>query len=81
MVESQRFFSIDCVKPTFLESDPVQPPKVTETVRSDKPSIPVTRETKTRYGRTTFYREVCYESAFGDGPRHSEPRSSDEDDT
>ncbi|GFW74947.1 probable RNA-directed DNA polymerase from transposon X-element [Trichonephila clavipes] len=40
--------SIDRVKPAFLESDPVQPPVVTETVRSDKPCIPVTREIKTR---------------------------------
>ncbi|GFX58390.1 hypothetical protein TNCV_306801 [Trichonephila clavipes] len=40
--------SIDRVKPAFLESDLVQPPVVTETVRSDKPCIPVTRETTTR---------------------------------
>ncbi|GFY09002.1 hypothetical protein TNCV_4661931 [Trichonephila clavipes] len=39
--------SIDRVKPAFLESDLVQPPVVTETVRSDKPCIPVTMETKT----------------------------------
>ncbi|GFU12658.1 hypothetical protein TNCV_3032231 [Trichonephila clavipes] len=49
--------SIDRVKPVFLESDSVQPPAVTETVRSDKPCIPVTRETKTRYGRTVRFTE------------------------
>ncbi|GFW14502.1 pol polyprotein [Trichonephila clavipes] len=49
--------SIDRVKPAFLESDPVQPPVVTETVRSNKPCISVTREAKTRYGRTVSFTE------------------------
>ncbi|GFQ94628.1 pol polyprotein [Trichonephila clavata] len=49
--------SIDRVKPAFLESGSVQPPVVTETVRSDKPCIPVARETKTTYGRTVRFTE------------------------
>ncbi|GFS63454.1 pol polyprotein [Trichonephila inaurata madagascariensis] len=49
--------SIDRVKPAFLERYLEHPPVVTETVRSDKPCIPVTRETKTRYGRTVRFTE------------------------
>ncbi|GFX62971.1 pol polyprotein [Trichonephila clavipes] len=49
--------SIDRVIPAFLKRDPVQPAVVTETVRSVKPCIPVTRENKTRNGRTVRFIE------------------------